>query len=293
MKAIVYYISLPFIYLIAYLPFPLLFAFSDFLCFIIFRVIGYRKKVVRQNLINSFPNKSVAELKAIETKFYTFFCDLTLETLKTLVITPSTLAKRVSFEGKEIFEEYYKQNQSVIVVMGHYGNWELGGARFAIESAHQLYIIYQPLQNLYFDKLVYKMRTRLGNGLYSKNTSLRGILANRKNVTATAFIADQTPPRVGAHWLTFLNQDTGFFMGTGKIATKLKSPVVYMGIDRIRRGYHKMKAEELIADASKITAEEVVEIFAKRLEKDIQRMPEIWLWSHNRWKRKRILENPE
>jgi len=293
MKAIVYYITIPFIYLIAYLPFPLLYVFSDFIYFLVYSVFGYRKKIVRENLKNSFPDKSKHELKEIEHKFFKYFCDLTLETLKTLVITPSTLVERVSFEGKEIFESYYKNQQSVIVVMGHYGNWELGGARFAIEPAHQLYVIYHPLQNPYFDKLVYKMRTRLGNGLYSKQHSLRGILANRKNVTASAFIADQTPPRIGAHWITFLNQDTAFFMGTGKIATKLKCPVIYIGIERESRGYYNMKAEELITDASKVTAEVVVETFAKRLEEDIRRMPEIWLWSHNRWKRKRKIDYPK
>ena len=291
MKVIIYYLSLPFIYLIAYLPFPVLYALSDFTYFIIYHVLGYRKKVVAENLRNSFPKKSDSELKEMEKRFFKYFCDLTLETLKTLVISPATVAKRVSFEGKEIFEEYYKNNQSVIVAMGHFGNWELGGARFAIEPAHQLYVIYHPLQNQYFDKLVYRMRTRLGNGLYSMKNSLRGIIGDRKKVTATAFIADQTPPRKGAHWFTFLNQDTPFFTGTGKIATKLNYPVVYIGIDRVKRGYYHMKAELLIADSSEHSAEAVVEIFAQRLEQDIQRIPEIWLWSHRRWKRKRLTDN--
>lgn len=239
------------------------------------------------NLKNSFPQKSEKELKSIEKKFYAYFCDLVLETLKSLSISPNTLRKRVSFEDNDIFKEYFKNEQSTIIVMGHLGNWELGGARFAIEPFHQLFVIYHPLQNKYFDALVYKMRTRLGNGLYSMKDSLRGIINNRNKVTATAFIADQTPSPKGAHWMQFMNQDTPVFMGTGKIATKMKFPVVYIGIRREKRGYYKMVAEKLISDPSKTEATDIIEAFTHRLEKDIKELPETWLWTHRRWKHKR------
>jgi len=101
------------------------------------------------NLQNSFPEKSEEELKSIEWKFYRYFCDLVLESLKSLTISPSTLSKHLSFTSLEVFEKYYAQKQSIIIVMGHWGNWELGGARFAIEPQHKLYVIYHPLQNKY------------------------------------------------------------------------------------------------------------------------------------------------
>ncbi len=287
MKVVVYYISLPLLYLISYLPFWWLYRLSDFLFVILFHLLGYRRKVVKINLKNSFPNKTEEELNKIEKKFYSYFCDLILESIKSLSISPKSLKKRIEFKGDEIFKEYFEKEQSTIIVMGHFGNWELGGARFAVEPFHQLFVIYHPLQNKYFDRLVYKMRTRLGNGLYSMKDSLRGIINDRKKVTATAFIADQTPSPKGAHWMEFMHQDTPVFMGTGKIATKMKFPVVYIGIRREKRGHYKMVAEKLISNPAETGATEIIEAFTKRLEKDINEMPEIWLWTHRRWKHKR------
>ncbi len=287
MNAAIYYLSLPFIYAISILPFWWLYRLSDFLFLILFHVFGYRKKVVFENLTKSFPEKSEQELRTIQRKFYRYFCDLVLETLKSITISRSSLAKRVQFNGSEIFEEYYKNGQSVIIAMGHFGNWELGGARFAIEPFHQLFVIYHPLQNKYFDKLVYRMRTRLGNGLYAMKDSLRGIIGDRNKLTATAFIADQTPSPKGAHWMQFLNQDTPVFTGTGKISKKMQYPVVYIGIHRVKRGYYEMRAEKLVEKPEEQTETYIIEAFTKRLEEDIAKQPEIWLWTHRRWKHKR------
>ena len=239
------------------------------------------------NLKNSFPEKTEDELRSIEKKFYHYFFDLILETVKTLTISPKTLQKRLTFTDTEVFEKYQKKNQSIIIVMGHYGNWELGGARFALEPYHKLIVVYHPLKNKKFDKLIYHMRTRLGNGLYAMNNTLRGMLADRNNLTATAFIADQTPSPKGAFWMDFLNQDTPFFVGTGKIANKLNYPVVYVTVQRTKRGYYNITIEDLCESPKDVTPEEIVQAFSKRLEQDIVKSPETWLWSHRRWKHKR------
>ncbi len=287
MKGIAYYISLPFIYLVSLLPFWLLYSLSDFLFVIVYGLVGYRKKVVFSNLRNSFPQKSEEELKRIQRKFYRYFFDLIVETLKTLTISPRQLRKRISLRDPSIFQKYHEQNQSIIIVMGHYGNWELGGARFALEPYHKLFVIYHPLRNRYFDQLIYKMRTRLGNGLYPMKDTLRGMLGNKDIVTATAFIADQSPSVKGAQWLDFLNQDTPFFTGTGKIANKLSYPVVYASVKRTKRGHYDICLEDLAPHSSKLEPEEILTRFARKLEEDIREMPEIWLWSHRRWKHKR------
>ena len=187
MGALFFYITLPLLYLISILPFWFLQRLSDGIFFIIYHLIGYRKKVVYINLSNSFPEMDKEELLSIQKKFYRYFCDLILETLKTLTISPKSLRKHVTFQDLEVFEKYKKQNQSIIIVMGHFGNWELGGARFALEPYHKLYVIYHPLANKNFDGLVYKMRTRLGNGLYSMKNAIRGMIENKDNLTATAF----------------------------------------------------------------------------------------------------------
>ena len=287
MGAIGYYLALPFIYGIALLPFPLLYLFSDVLYVLLYRIIGYRTAVVRENLRNSFPEKSAAELKRIERTFYRWFCDLVLETVKTLVISPAQVNARVSVSGEEVLKKYFAQGQCIILVMGHWGNWELGGARFSQLGLHQLYVIYHPLQNRWFDGLVHHMRTRLGNKLYAMNDTMKGMLRDRGQLTATAFIADQTPPPERAFWTNFMHQDTPVFLGTEKIAAKLGYPVIYVGMERTRRGYYTMRFEELVAEPSKTVDAEITLRHTRRLEEDIRRLPAFWLWSHRRWKHRR------
>ena len=287
MGAIGYYIALPFIYSIALLPFPLLYLLSDGLYLVLYKLIGYRTAVVRTNLRKSFPEKTEAELRTIERTFYRWFCDLVLETLKTLTLSPAQVKERVSVSGEEVLKKHFDADRSVILVMGHWGNWELGGARFSQLGLHRLYVIYHPLQNKWFDGLVYHMRTRLGNKLYAMNDTMKGMLRDRGQVTATAFIADQTPPPEGAFWTTFLNQETPVFFGTEKIARKLDYPVVYVGVERTGRGHYAMRFEELTADPGGTGEGTISLLHTRRLEEDIRRLPAFWLWSHRRWKHKR------
>jgi KDO2-lipid IV(A) lauroyltransferase len=287
MSAVAYYLALPFIHLIARLPFPLLYLLSDGMRLVLYNVLGYRVAVVRGNLRKSFPEKSTAELRTIERAFYRWLCDLALETLKTLTLSAEAVKERVEVEGVEVLKKHHEQGRSVILVMGHWGNWELGGARFAGLGLHQLYVIYHPLQNPYFDRLMHHMRTRLGNRLYAMNDVLKGMLRDRHKVTATAFIADQTPPPEGAYWTVFLNQDTPVFTGTEKIARKLGCPVVYAGVEQVARGRYVLRFEELVADPKATREGEISELHTRRLERDILRRPAFWLWSHRRWKHTR------
>jgi len=269
------------------MPFRVLYMLSDGMYFVVYSLVGYRKKVVLENLRNSFPEKSEEEIKLLCRQHYHYFCDLILEILKTLSINHETVASRISFDDAFVFKKYLDRKQSVVIVMGHIGNWELGGARFSGEPVHQLYVIYHPLENKHFDKLVYHMRTRLGNKLYAMNDTLRGMLRDRDKVTATAFISDQTPFPENAYWSTFLNQDTPVFNGPAKIARKLNYPVVYVSMKRPKRGYYELCAETLIENPASISENEISEMHTRRLEKDIIAQPEIWLWTHRRWKHKR------
>ncbi|HEY0977218.1 MAG TPA: lysophospholipid acyltransferase family protein [Flavobacteriales bacterium] len=284
MGALGYYIALPFLYGIAWLPFPLLYAVSDGLFVLIFHVLGYRRKVVRENLRKSFPEKSEAERRTIERDFYRWFCDLVVETLKTLTISPTEVKRRITVEHTAVLERYFKEGRSILLVMGHWGNWELGGARFSQLGLHKLNVIYHPLQNQRFNDLIVHMRTRLGNGLYPMRETTKCMLRDKDQVTATAFIADQTPSPERAYWTTFLHQDTPVFFGTEKIAQKLDRPIVYVGIDRPRRGHYVMRFEDLVPDPRNTAEGAITEVHTRRLEKDIRYRPSIWLWSHRRWK---------
>jgi KDO2-lipid IV(A) lauroyltransferase len=283
-----YFVALPFIYGISLLPFPLLYLLSDGIYVLIYKVLGYRKEVVMNNLRNSFPEKDEAELKAIASKFYRWFCDLTLETLKTLTISPEEVRKRVEFKGKDILQQYAREKRSVILVLGHYGNWELAGARYSQErDIPQLHVIYHPLANARFDRLMHHMRTRHGTRLYTMRETSKAMIRDRDLLTATAFIADQTPSPERAYWMTFLNQDTPVFQGTEGLARKLDKPVIYISITRPERGYYCMSMETLVADPTRTTDGEITEVHTRRLERDIRKYPELWLWTHRRWKHKR------
>lgn len=292
MGAIGYYIALPFIYGISLLPFPLLYVLSDVVYFLLYRVAGYRKGVVLTNLRNSFPEKSEAEINAIAAKFYRWFCDLVLETLKTLTVSPGAVRKRVTFDGLDILRGYAERKQSIILVLGHYGNWELAGARYSQEKEiPQLYVIYHPLESIRFDKLMYHMRTRHGTKLYTMRETSKSMLRDRHLLTATAFIADQTPSPERAHWMEFLSQDTPVFLGTEALAKKLGYPVVYISIRRPRRGHYHMVAETLVEDPANMPEGAITEIHTRRLEQDIRNYPDLWLWTHRRWKHQRPISN--
>ncbi len=284
MRALGYYMALPVIYGISILPFPALYLLSDVMEILVFGLARYRLGVIRENLRNSFPEKTDAERMRIEREFRGWFCDLVLETLKTLTISPKELDKRVSVVGTDVLNAYFEKDASIILVMGHWGNWELGGARFSQLPFHKLNVIYHPLQNRYFERLIVRMRPRLGNGLYPMKDTMRCMLRDRHELTATAFIADQTPSPEHAYWTTFLHQATPVFRGTETIARKMALPIVYVGIDRLKRGRYAMRFELLEGEPAK-TAEGVIsEKHTRRLETDIRRHPAIWLWTHRRWK---------
>jgi len=286
MNAIVFYIALPFIYGISLLPFWILYGISDFLNLVLFKIIGYRKKVILSNLEKSFPDKTKQEIDNIHKGFNTFFCDMMVETIKTLTISKNEAVKRCHFTDTTLLDKLYAEKKKVIFVLGHYGNWELGGVGMSCQHDYQLYVIYKPLSNKLFNDLIIKMRTRLGTKLFTMNDTFRGMvsLRNSDETSATAFIADQAASPENSYWTTFLNQDTAVFWGTEIIASKLNYPIVYINIDRVKRGYYEMTAEMLCENPADTKKGEISEMHTKKLEEEIIKKPEIWLWSHKRWK---------
>ena len=171
--------------------------------------------------------------------------------------------------------------------MGHYGNWEWGGNTFSLTCKQQLFVIYHPLQNKNFNRLIINMRTRFGTKLIVMKDTFRDMLSNKKIISSTAFIADQTPSPHNAYWTTFLNQETPVFKGTELISRKLDYPVIYVTVQKIKRGYYELCAETLCEEPQKTAEGEISEMHTRQLEKDIINNPEIWLWSHRRWKYKK------
>ena len=242
-----------------------------------------------ENLRNSFPEKSEQEIKKICKEFYSYLCDLFLETFKTLTIGKEPMLRHCTIDpkAKELFDKLAEEKKSCVLVMGHWGNWEWAGNSFSMVCKQQLYVIYHPLTNKYFNKLIIDMRTRFGTKLIAMRDTYRDMVTYRDEVNATAFIADQTPSPEGAYWTTFLHQDTPVFQGTERISRKMNYPVVYAHVSRLKRGYYNVYAEMLCENPKATKDGEISELHTKRLEKDIIAQPEIWLWSHRRWKRKK------
>lgn len=278
----------PVLWLVSVLPFPLLYAFSDFMAFIVHYLVRYRVDVVRKNLSKSFPDKSIAQLRSIENKYYRHLTDMILETIKGMTMSQSTLLRRMKLVDTEFFEDQFRNNRSTIVVMSHCGNWEWVclGAQLSIRQHAQC--VYKTLRDPDWDRWFFNVRSRFGTAPFPMEKTLRVMTANSHIVTATAFIGDQNPSSgKNAYWTNFLNQDTCFMQGSEKIARKLDHDVAYMSIRRVKRGWYTCHVELLTDQPTQTKDGEITELIARATEKDILSQPENWLWSHRRWKHKR------
>jgi Kdo2-lipid IVA lauroyltransferase/acyltransferase len=285
LKAIGFYLIKGFVYALSILPFGAIYLISSMLYPVLWYVIQYRKSVVFANLHHSFPDKSDREVRDIAKRFYRYFCDNTLETLKLYTMSAEEVLKRVSVENIEDFDKYVASHQSVVLMMSHYGNWEWQGQRLCMNFGHRFCGIYKPLSNKRFDALIYKMRGKFGAILYESKKVFRSMLADRKMLTMSGFIGDQKPFVQNAQWIRFLNQDTPFFRGAFSIAQRMNYPVIYAQMQPVRRGYYNLSFKILTDEPNAHTEIELAKMYFKELESNINAHPEYWLWSHRRWKK--------
>ena len=288
MQYILYIIFLISIYFIAIIPFWFLYWFSNVLSFLFYYVFMYRKKVILENLRNSFPEKSEKEIREITRKTYRNLSDLVVESIKTFTMPTKQVTKRFKIINPEIIDQYYLKGQSVIGVTAHYGNWEWGAMAGSLQIKHRAIAIYKPLTNKYIDNFI--KRTRAENGTLLKSIyKTTETFESLKNQTCIfLLVADQSPSSTRkAIWVDFLNQDTACLHGPEKHARANNYPVIYLHIKRVRRGYYELKAEILIENPSEMEEGEVTRRYMNKLEQIIKERPEDWLWSHKRWKRKR------
>lgn len=272
------------------MPFRILYGVSDVFFVLLFYIFGYRKKVVLHNLRSSFPQKSEQELLVLRKKFYRYFCDLFVETFKTLTISKQAMIRHCAIEEQSLalLHKLASNGESILLVLGHKGNWEWAGNTFSLLCEHQLFVIYHPLSNAHFDKLMYRMRTRFGTKLIAMKDTFKEMVRQRNVLSATAFIADQTPQPNSAHWMTFLNQDTPVFEGTEKIARKLNRKVIFVSVEKVKRGYYSITVKENnVLNPLDFEETELTEAHMRKLEEEIIKEPETWLWTHRRWKHKR------
>lgn len=272
------------------LPMRILYALSD-VTYALMRLVGYRRKVVTGNLSSAFPEKSRAELLAIERGFYHFLCDYFFETLKLLTMSDDEVRSHLEIRNMEEVEKCFSEGQSCAAILGHYGNWEyLSAVSVGLRTYKDavMGLIYHPLRNAFFDRLFLEIRQAHGGTCIPKKDILRYLFRykqeNRKSLFG--YISDQAPKWSNIHfWLPFLNHNTPVFTGGERIMRKMNDAVFYVDMQRPRRGHYICTFELLTRTPNELPEYEITRCFFTKLEETVRRDPRYYLWSHNRWKR--------
>ena len=287
MKVFGFYFIYSIIWLVTLLPIRVLYVFSDILYLLVYHVFKYRKKVVFDNLYHAFPEKSEPEITKIAKAFYRHFADLMVETMKIVHFSKEHINSRFHYKNVEIFDKLFDEGKSVVLISGHYGNWEWT-LTLPTKVRHKSMPVYKPLADERFDILFNKIRGKFitNGGLIPMNSAFKKVIeaeANREKIVMY-FLGDQTAPKNSKLWISFMNRETPFYSGPEKIARKFNHTVVFMNIDKVKRGFYEVEFFPLFDNPSKTDELEITKKHVAILEGFIRKKPELWLWSHRRWK---------
>lgn len=277
------------IWIISLLPFRALYLISDLLFLIIYYVLGYRKEIVYTNLRKSFPEKKEKEIHLIARKFYRYLPDIVVEAIKMRTISKEQVIKRIELLNEEEVTRHFNAGKSVIGVTAHYANWELGIHRLSLMTPYPKLVIYKPLNNKNFDDIYNQIRTRFGATMVPMKQILRHIVKLKNQIHISMFVADQTPVYQDSdYFMDFLHQEALVYTGTERIANLTGNPIVFCQIGRKKkRGYYFCKFTTLVENPKMYAKYEITQLHNKFTEEIIREEPAFWLWSHNRWKRKK------
>lgn len=277
---------------LARLPLGVLYVLADMLYVLIYHVVRYRRAMVRKNLTICFPDKAPNEIRAIERRFYHNFADYVVETVKLLHISDQEMSQRMVFENLDVISQLMDQGQSIVAYFAHIGNWEWAPSITLScpdqVSAGDLFAqIYRPLRNERFDRLMLKIRSRFGTQSIPKKLALRTLLTARRDgiVSITGFMSDQKPSHGDAvHVLSFMGRPTAVITGTETLGRRLGMAAVYWDMSKPKRGHYVITVKLLARSIADTQPMAVTDAYFKMLEKTLCRQPELWLWTHNRWK---------
>lgn len=275
------------------LPYWLLYSISDVFYLLIYHVVRYRRSIVQKNLSHSFPDLSNSARKKIEKASYAHFVDLMVESIKSFSIKESQALKRAIVVNPEVVDQYYEQGRSVIIVAGHYANWEIQALTLDTWLKHKVAALFMPLKNEYFNKKVYDSRSQFGMILLPRTEVAEFYQSESQGPSAMVFIADQSPAfKQGKriYWTKFMNQDTPIAYGPEKYARDYNLPVIFAAISKRRRGYYEVTFSLIEDDPSSTAEYEITEKHVRRLEEQIRQEPRYYLWTHNRWKHQKPIK---
>ena len=289
MRFLIYLITYPFLWCISMLPFKALYLLSDFIYLIVYYVISYRKKIVRENLALALPHLSDKERLAIEKKSFRHLCDMFLEMIKTMTISKKEISKRFTFTNLEVYKRLETQEKSIAMMMAHYASYE-----WAISmNAHvtfSAFAIYKKIANPYFDKLVRTIRSRFKASLITTKETIPYIIKNNTNkeLSIYGFASDQSPKVASAfHWQKFMGIEVPVHTGAEMLSKKYDMNVVFLKVKKLKRGFYEASFEILSENAPEVPNYEITDKFLKLVEQQIYEAPEFYLWTHNRWKHRR------
>jgi len=268
------------------LPKRAMYSFADLLFLVGYYLLGYRKKVVYENLRNAFPEKSYKEIRKTARRFYKHLSDVMIEDVAMLHMSPKRLNQFVSVKDLDLLDALYQRNKNVMGILGHYGNWELL-TTIPLHTSYTILTVYKPLKNQFFDRKIYEMRRRFDEIPIPMRQAYKSIARYQKKGQPyiVGMVADQSPPKSGRNYRTpFLNQETLFFLGSEKIARKFNHTVIFPAVKKIKRGSYEIRFRLLIENAAETKETEITEKYVRALEDLIREKPEYWLWSHRRWK---------
>lgn len=287
MQQLVFWLAYPLLWLISILPFPLFYTVSDLVYIIVYRLVGYRRDTVRNNLRLVFPGKSLEEIKKIEKKFYRHMVDMFLEMIKSISISNEELKRRFAFTNIEEIEKIRGMNKSIILACGHYASYEWMNALQLYGLDYKGFGIYKKIKNKHFDKLAKDIRGRYDGVLITTTKATQTITQNEENGIkgVYAMIADQSPKLNRAKaWTKFMGITVPVFMGTEELSRKLDMAVVYLHVEKIKRGYYKATFQTISYEPATQEDFAITKSYFQKLESQIKAAPEYYLWTHKRWK---------
>jgi Kdo2-lipid IVA lauroyltransferase/acyltransferase len=280
-----YYLIYGFLYLLSLLPMWILYRLSDILYVLIFYVFGYRKTVVLQNLAIAFPEKTEKERIRIAKEFYKNFIDTFIETIKLFSASEAWMRKRFTIDTN-VLNELYRAGRRVQVHLGHNFNWELASLAVCSFSPFVFLAVYMPIENKPVDRIFKKLRSRTGAIFIPATDMRKSLVPHRHDQYLLALIADQVPGNMNkAYWLNFFGRPTPFVQGPERGAVAGNIPVVFAAISKVKRGYYTCRLELAAENPGTMQQGELTRMYRDFLEEVIRESPDMWLWSHRRWKR--------
>lgn len=286
MQLLVYILLYPILWIISILPFRILYLFSDFVCFWIYNVFGYRKTTVRKNLALTLPHLNTKERLEIERKFYSHLCDMFLEMIKTMTISDKEINRRFIVTNIELIKEYESKGKSVVIMCAHYASWEWL-VNIAKKMDFRSIGIYKKLKNKYINKLIRDIRSRLKAELIDTKKTVELMEYNKKHgINAFyGFASDQSPQFLKArYWDTFMGVEVPVYTGAEMLAKKLDMNMIFAKVKKVKRGFYEATIIPLVENPRDYPDYEITSLFLREVEKQIYEAPEYYFWTHKRWK---------